>query len=236
MGRVYIYKYCVAVWVVEMGDYRFSSFPHAVIRHDITLVKQLLREGNENIEEVEGGMGHQFRAKTALGFAAYQGDIPMMELLLRNHADPNGVGTGPHKRDPWGSEARYYVATPLFAAVQARSMEAIRLLFKHGADANQAESRNADLNYGGGDSAMKYAAQHGLLGIAKLLKANGASLGALYPYSKHASDHGYPEMAAWFAHGGMSVVEEDVEEKHDTGGVVRKDVCDTLVDRIMSAI
>ena len=85
---------------------------------------------------------------------------------------------------------------------------------------------------------MKYAAQHGLLDIAKLLKANGASLHqvGLYQYSKHASDHGYPEMAAWFAHGGMSVVEEDVEEKHDTGGVVRKDVCDTLVDRIMSAI
>ena len=150
-----------------MGDYRRDTFTGLAHYGDIEGIKELIYEpnGHSDIEDTEGGIGFWCRAMTALGIAAKRGDIDMMRLLLREgFANPEGTG----------SRDRYYTATPLFAAVQSRNIEAVKLLLQFNVDLNSSASIHPETN--GGATAMYYAATHGLLDIAMLLHSYGALL------------------------------------------------------------
>ena len=150
-----------------IGDYRRDTFNGLAHYGDIEGIKELIDNpnGHSDIEADEGGIGFWCRAMTALGIAAKRGDIDMMRLLLREGvANPEGTG----------SRDQYYTATPLFAAVQSRNIEAVKLLLQFNVDLNSSASVHPDTN--GGATAMYYAATHGLLDIAMLLHSYGALL------------------------------------------------------------
>jgi hypothetical protein len=158
----------VEVVIGYMGDYRRDTFTGLAHYGDIEGMKKILHNRNtarSNIEDTEGGIGYWVRAMTALGIAAKRGDIDMMRLLLREgSANPDGTG----------SHDQYYTATPLFAAVQARNIEAVKLLLQVNTDVNSSASIHPDTD--GGATAMYYAAKHGLLEIAMFLHSYGALL------------------------------------------------------------
>jgi ankyrin repeat protein len=157
----------VEVIIGYMGDYRRDTFTGLAHYGDIEGIKELIDNpnGHSDIEADEGGIGFWGRAMTALGIAAKRGDIDMMRLLLRE-GSANPEGTGSHDN--------YYTATPLFAAVQARNIEAIEMLLNSNADVNSSASVHPETN--GGATAMYYAATHGLLEIAMFLHSYGALL------------------------------------------------------------
>jgi hypothetical protein len=151
-----------------LGDYNRDRFTGLAHYGDIEGMKKLIHNRNaarSDMESTEGGLGYWVRAMTALGIAAKRGDIDMMRLLLREgSANPDGTG----------SDDQFFTATPLFAAVQARNIEAIKLLLQFDVDVNSSASIHAETN--GGSTAMYYAATHGLLEIAILLHGHGALL------------------------------------------------------------
>ncbi|KAJ1464655.1 ankyrin repeat-containing domain protein, partial [Baffinella frigidus] len=93
--------------------------------------------------------------------AASRGNIRMIELLLSYGANVNGTG----------DVANYYTATPLFAAVQSRNMDVVQLLIDHGANVNSSMSVHPKTE--GGETAMYYAAEHGMIEMAMLLYSKG---------------------------------------------------------------
>jgi hypothetical protein len=152
-----------------MASYTDDTFTGLAHEGNIDGIRNLLQNPNgySNIEDDEGGIGHEGRgrAMTALGIAARRGDLAMMDLLLgEGSANPNGTG----------SFDNYYCATPLFAAVQGRHFEAVVKLLDAGADVDGSESMHP--NTRGGETAMYYAAEHNDLAMATLLHRYGACL------------------------------------------------------------
>jgi ankyrin repeat protein len=149
-----------------MGEYRSDTFTGLAHHGDIHGMERLFRNPNHHshIEADEGGIGYHGRAMTALGIASKSGDLNMMRQLIKAGANPTGVA----------HHDNYYTATPLFAAVMSRDIDAVRLMIGNGADVNSSASMHPDT--GGGATAMYYAAKHGLLDIAMELHHYGACL------------------------------------------------------------
>lgn len=102
------------------GEGRTPLF-HAVFCQSIPLITWLLGHG--------ANANHQDRTDaTALHFAAYNADIEMVELLLKNGADPNIV-------DVHGNGALWGAThTACLAIATARNYRALELLLKNGAN------------------------------------------------------------------------------------------------------
>jgi ankyrin repeat protein len=117
----------------------------AAIKGDYERVKEFLKRG-ANVHYRRGGW-------TVLMFAAREGHVDIVRLLLDHGADANVT-----------SESRDG-ATPLTIAAEHGHVEVIKLLLSRGADVN---GRNAHDN-----TALMYAAQYNHVDVAKvLLNAN----------------------------------------------------------------
>ena len=99
---------------------------------------------------------HQDDGTTALHWAAYHDDLPLMRQLLKAGAKAN--------------VANDYGSTPLAEAAERADPEALRLLLEAGADV---ESPNAD-----GQTALMTVARTDIVEAAKVLVAHGAKVNA----------------------------------------------------------
>lgn len=126
----------------------------------VQLAKLLIGAGaNVDRRDADGG--------TALFYAVAQNNVDVADLLLRSGADPNIVRTSDGVR-------------PLFAALLGYSPEfdpsMIKLLLKHGADANVRAGvvEEEDGTRRGGETPLSMAARKGYLTIVRTLLENGA--------------------------------------------------------------
>ncbi|HTM10726.1 MAG TPA: ankyrin repeat domain-containing protein [Verrucomicrobiae bacterium] len=118
----------------------------AAIKGEPERVKEFLMRG-ANVRYRHGGW-------TVLMFAAREGHVDIVRLLLDSGADPNAT-----------SDNKYDGARPLTIAAEHGNVEVIKLLLSRGADVN---GRNAH-----GDTALMYGAQYNHVDVAKvLLNAN----------------------------------------------------------------
>jgi uncharacterized protein len=115
---------------------------------DAAALKMIASGANVNAAQGDGG--------TALGWAVYRLDIPLVEALLRHRADPN--------------LANDFGSTPLAEAVKVANVPLVKMLIRAGADVNEA---NAD-----DETPLMLAARTGVVKIAKLLVRRGANVNA----------------------------------------------------------
>ena len=115
---------------------------------------------------------------TAFAVSAYLGDLKMMRLFLDycEEHELDSIANGiDHEQGPNHQRVGSY-ATPLMAAVQGRSISAIRTLQKYCPDLDMDNRQSFDAEELGHIQAVAYAARHGLSQIAELLWFEGASL------------------------------------------------------------
>uniref|UniRef100_A0A0A9Z1C0 Ankyrin repeat, PH and SEC7 domain containing protein secG n=1 Tax=Lygus hesperus TaxID=30085 RepID=A0A0A9Z1C0_LYGHE len=109
----------------------------------------MLREDPTLLNSVEaGGFG-------AMHFAAFNGDLDLLRLLLSHHADVNLVN--------------YDDNTPLVMAVKGHQLEAITMLLEAGAEVNMASTSS-------GATAAHHAAAMGYVDCLRLLVKAGATV------------------------------------------------------------
>ena len=125
-----------------------ASLVDAVKTGDPAAVRALLRNGDVNGREADG--------TTALHWASYRDDVPMVDLLLRAGADARAVNR--------------FGVTPLSLAAQKGSVAILTRLLDAGADPNAAMT--------GGETALMTAARVGLREPMRLLIARGAKVDA----------------------------------------------------------
>ncbi|HTW38413.1 MAG TPA: ankyrin repeat domain-containing protein [Steroidobacteraceae bacterium] len=129
---------------------------------------------------------------TALDWATYHLNVPLVRALLEHGADPNAMN--------------HFGSSPLGEAVKAANVELVKILLRAGA---KADAPNAD-----GQTAFMLAARDGQVPIAKLLLRRGANVNAREKWRGQtalmwAAAQGYPEMTAFLVKHGARV---DVRE------------------------
>lgn len=102
---------------------------------------------------------------TALFVASAQGDLQIVEDLIKNGANVNQA----LKNDPKAEKPIYQGATPLTIAVQNGHTEVAKLLITNGADVNHIINKT-------GATPLILAAQTGRIELAEFLIANGANI------------------------------------------------------------
>lgn len=144
-----------------------EHFLRAVRAKELDRAVELLKAKPALLNTVEAG------GYCALHFAAFNGDIRMLEMLLS------------HK--PEVDLLNYDENSPLVMAVKGNQHEAIRLLVKSGADINKASSTGA--------TAIHYAASMGFVDCMRLLASLGAATtfepsvaGSLLHWACHSGD------------------------------------------------
>ncbi len=125
---------------------------------------------------------------TALDWATYRLDVPMVKVLLKHGANPNLMSI-------LGS-------SPLGEAVKTGNVELVKMLLKAGADANLA---NPD-----GQTPLMIAAHTGVVKVAKLLVRHGANVNAWERWRGQtglmwAAAQGYPDMTQYLVRHGAQV-------------------------------
>ena len=126
------------------------------------------------------------RGNTALILAAHKaGNSRTVRLLLEHQANPNVKNV--------------FGATALMAAAAAGDMDSVVLLLDHGADVNAKPNMNTDgFIWGGGRTALMWAAFTGNEPLLKLLLRRGAKVGEFTPVGSAL------EQAAWSGHVGAA--------------------------------
>ncbi len=147
---------------------------------DAEALKMIAAGADVNVPQGDG--------TTALDWAAYRLDVPLVEVLLEHGANPNLMNI-------LGS-------SPLDEAVKAANVKLVKMLLKAGADANVA---NSD-----GQTPLMIAAHTGVVKIAKLLVRHGANVNAQERWRGQtglmwAAAQGYPDMTRYLVRHGAQV-------------------------------
>lgn len=144
-----------------------EKFLRAARSRDTADCSRMLKEKPELLNSVEAG------GYSALHFAAFNGDVEMLRLLLSNKPDLD--------------VENYDGNTPLTMAVKGNQQEAIRMLVNAGADVNHASDS--------GSTAAHYAASMAYLDCLRLLVELGAKTiyepsqaGTLLHWACHSGD------------------------------------------------
>jgi uncharacterized protein len=184
-------------WLIAaVGTLAFAGAAHAdpgladLVQNgqDAAALKMIEAGANVNVPQDDG--------TTALDWATYRLDIPMVHALLQHGANPNLMNS-------LGS-------CPLEEAVKAANFDLVRMLLKAGAYADEA---NAD-----GETPLMLAAHTGVVKIAELLVSYGANVNAREKWRGQtalmwaaAQDH--PEMTRLLLrHGAKVNVREDYND------------------------
>jgi uncharacterized protein len=187
----------VARWLIAaVGTLAFAGAAHAdpgladlvQTGRDAAALKMIEAGANVNVPQGDG--------TTALDWATYRLDIPMVHALLQHGANPNLMNS-------LGS-------CPLEEAVKAANFDLVRMLLKAGA---YADEPNAD-----GQTPLMLAAHTGVVKIAELLVSYGANVNAREKWRGQtalmwatAQDH--PEMTRLLLrHGAKVNVREDYND------------------------
>lgn len=144
-----------------------EKFLRAARSRDVADCSRMLKDKPELVNSVEAG------GYSALHFAAFNGDVEMLQLLLEHKADLNAENFDGN--------------TPLVMAVKGNQRESIRMLVNAGADVNH-ESDS-------GSTAAHYAASMAYLDCLRLLVELGAKTiyaeseaGTLLHWACHSGD------------------------------------------------
>ncbi len=155
---------------------------------DAAALKMIGAGANVNVPQGDG--------TTALDWATYRLDVPLIKALLKHGANPNlanGLGS-----------------FPLAEAVQADNLELVKMLLRADANANLA---NAD-----GQTPLMLAAHIGALDIVKVLVRHGANVNARERWHGQtalmwAAAQGFPEVTEYLIRHGARV--NDREDFND---------------------
>ncbi|KAG5477668.1 hypothetical protein LSCM1_04961 [Leishmania martiniquensis] len=144
-----------------------EKFLRAARSRDAADCSRMLQEKPDLVNSVEAG------GYAALHFAAFNGDVQMLHLLLDHKADPNIENMDGN--------------TPLVMCVKGRQLECIRILVNGGADVNKASTS--------GSTAAHFAASMGYVDCLLLLVELGAKTvyaeseaGTLLHWACHSGD------------------------------------------------
>lgn len=142
-------------------------FLRAARAKDVKRCAEILQSTPELVNSVEAG------GFTAMHFAAFNGDLEMIKMLLDHHAD--------------ASVANYDGNTPLVMAVKGHQIDAIHALLKAGVDINHSSSPGA--------TPVLHAAAMGYVDVIRLLVSSGANVcteptecGSLLHWGCHSGD------------------------------------------------
>ncbi len=147
---------------------------------DAAALKMIAAGANVDAQQADG--------TTALDWATYRLDVPLVKALLRRGADPNTLNR--------------FGSNPLDEAVKAANVELVKILLAAGA---KADMPNAD-----GQTALMLAARTGVVKIAKLLVRHGANVNSREQWRGQtalmwAAAEGYPEMTEYLVKRGADV-------------------------------
>jgi uncharacterized protein len=155
---------------------------------DAAALKMIAAGANVNAPQADG--------TTALDWATYRLDVPLVKALLKHGANPNLMNS-------LGS-------SPLDEAVEAANVKLVKMLFRARADANLA---NAD-----GQTPLMLAAHIGTMQIVKLLVRHGANVNAREQSHGQtalmwAAAQGYPDVTEYLVRHGAEVnIRDDYDD------------------------
>ncbi|MGH8327037.1 MAG: ankyrin repeat domain-containing protein, partial [Steroidobacteraceae bacterium] len=141
---------------VALGSLAFAAAAHAdpgladlvQAGNDAAALAMIKSGANVNVPQGDG--------TTALDWATYRLDVPLVKALLKHGANPNLMS--------------HFGSDPLDEAAKAANLELTKILLRAGAKVNEP---NPD-----GQTALMLAARTGVLPVAKLLVRHGANVNA----------------------------------------------------------
>lgn len=186
----YIFGFCLALALSALlsgcatGQHSKTPFELAVDSGDDAAVTKAIA----GIRDLNAPESH-----SPLGYAAYNGTIGLVKLLLEK-----GARVDPPESDAW---------IPLMAAANKGDLEIVKLFLERGADVKRANKY--------GYTALMNAAMGGRLEIVKLLVAKGSDLHAVVNYERApaagltavgcAAEYNHPEVVKYLIEAGSDV-------------------------------
>ncbi|MGH8229873.1 MAG: ankyrin repeat domain-containing protein [Steroidobacteraceae bacterium] len=177
--------------IVGASSLAFASMAHAGAQQpgladlvqageDAAAPKLVESGGDVNVRQGDGS--------TALDWATYRLDVPLVEALLKHGADPDLMNR-------FGSD-------PLDEAVKAANIDLVKMLLRAHAEVNEANTY--------GQTALMLASRTGVLPIVRLLVRRGANVNAREHVHGQtalmwAAAQGYPDVVRYLVRHGASV-------------------------------
>ncbi len=174
----------------------------AISNNDLAMATPLITKDNVNARDKSGW--------TPLTLAAKNGNLEIVQLLLKNGADVNLPTTSGNTQLLYGPNINPATAnvprnTPLIYAIKKDNLDIVKLLLQNGAkesvNKRYQESWDGDSSQIVGQAPLILAINNGNLEMVKLLVQNGADINAKSNYYQRS-----PQGGAW-QHGGDTPLE-----------------------------